>query len=146
MELSGFPRRSTKRNSSSPSAEKVNVAYRKGKSPMNPKSVSFISSKKMGEDSIQKLSVKGKACKRKELLNDNYKEIEQLEDDDNPGFLEEVFDSFWSNSTQLLASIEEDMYKTPPDYISMDKNLHQLKGSSASCFEAAGAGPGSADP
>ncbi|KAK4837715.1 hypothetical protein QYF36_007862 [Acer negundo] len=67
-----------------------------------------------------------------ELLNDNYKEIEQLEDDDNPGFLEEVFDSFWSNSTQLLASIEEDMYKTPPDYISMDKNLHQLKGSSAS--------------
>ncbi|KAL5768744.1 hypothetical protein ACOSP7_015287 [Xanthoceras sorbifolium] len=67
-----------------------------------------------------------------ELLDKYFIQLEQLADLDNPDFVEDVLTLFFRDSTQLLSTIEEDMEKIPLDYVTLDRNLHQLKGSSAS--------------
>ncbi|KAK3210621.1 hypothetical protein Dsin_015327 [Dipteronia sinensis] len=88
----------------------------------------------------QQISTMRQSFFDEELLNEFYIQLEQLEDTDNPNFVENVIDLFFRDSTKILYTMEENMNKTPPDYIDLDseyyinlvKDLHQLKGSSAS--------------
>ncbi|XP_031250616.1 pseudo histidine-containing phosphotransfer protein 2-like [Pistacia vera] len=67
-----------------------------------------------------------------EILDNYFIQLEQLENEENPNFVEEVVNVFFSDSFNHLAIIEEEMNKSPVDYLKLDRYLHQLKGSSAS--------------
>ncbi|KAJ4708528.1 Histidine phosphotransfer protein [Melia azedarach] len=67
-----------------------------------------------------------------ELLDKYFIQLEKLEEMSNPSFVEDVVTLYFRDSTKLLANIEEDMEKTPVDYMKLDRCFHQLKGSSAS--------------
>ncbi|XWS26781.1 hypothetical protein CRYUN_Cryun26dG0059600 [Craigia yunnanensis] len=70
--------------------------------------------------------------KQKEILDGQFTQLEQLEDRDNPNFVEEVLTLYFKDSTTLLATVEQAMETIPIDFPKVDKILHQLKGSSAS--------------
>ncbi|XVE70494.1 hypothetical protein DITRI_Ditri10aG0076800 [Diplodiscus trichospermus] len=67
-----------------------------------------------------------------EILDGQFTQLEQLEDRDNPNFVEEVLTLYFRDSTALLATLEQAMETVPIDFPKVDKMLHQLKGSSAS--------------
>ncbi|XVF34913.1 hypothetical protein REPUB_Repub18cG0099300 [Reevesia pubescens] len=67
-----------------------------------------------------------------EILDRQFTQLEQLEDRDNPNFVEEVLTLYFRDSTTLLATVEQAMETVPIDIPKVDKILHKLKGSSAS--------------
>ncbi|KAB2026462.1 hypothetical protein E1A91_D06G222800v1 [Gossypium mustelinum] len=67
-----------------------------------------------------------------EVLDEFFSQLEQLEDQNNPNFVEEVFTMYFRDSTTLLETVEQAMKTISITLAKMDKILHQLKGSSAS--------------
>ncbi|KAH9657601.1 histidine-containing phosphotransfer protein 2 [Citrus sinensis] len=67
-----------------------------------------------------------------EILDKYFLQLEQLEDISNPGFVKDVVTLYLRDSTKTLATIEDEMAKSPVDFMNLDKCFHQLKGSSAS--------------
>ncbi|KAL1166654.1 hypothetical protein V6Z11_A06G211000 [Gossypium hirsutum] len=70
-----------------------------------------------------------------EVLDEFFSQLEQLEDQNNPNFVEEVFTMYFRDSTTLLETVEQAMKTISITLAKMDKILHQLKGSSASSNE-----------
>ncbi|GAY57075.1 hypothetical protein CUMW_176610 [Citrus unshiu] len=66
-----------------------------------------------------------------EILDKYFLQLEQLEDISNPGFVKDVVTLYLRDSTKTLATIEDEMAKSPVDFMNLDKCFHQLKGSSA---------------
>ncbi|OMO58292.1 hypothetical protein COLO4_34753 [Corchorus olitorius] len=66
------------------------------------------------------------------ILDSQFTQLEQLEDRDNPNFVEEVLTLYFRDSANLLATVEQTMETEPTDVAKVDRILHQLKGSSAS--------------
>ncbi|XVE54153.1 hypothetical protein DITRI_Ditri03aG0057700 [Diplodiscus trichospermus] len=67
-----------------------------------------------------------------EILDEQFTRLEQLEDRDNPNFVEEVLSMYFRDSTALLATLEQAMEAVPIDFPEVDRLLTKLKGSSAS--------------
>ncbi|KAL0429866.1 UNVERIFIED_CONTAM: Histidine-containing phosphotransfer protein 4 [Sesamum radiatum] len=65
-------------------------------------------------------------------LDEQFVQLEELQDDANPNFVEEVVTSYYRDSARLLLNIEQALERKPLDFTKLDNYMHQFKGSSSS--------------
>ncbi|XP_042035769.1 histidine-containing phosphotransfer protein 4-like isoform X1 [Salvia splendens] len=65
-------------------------------------------------------------------LDDQFLQLEDLQDEGNPNCVEEVVKLFYSDSARLIQNIELTLENTPWDFEKLDNIMHQYKGSSSS--------------
>ncbi|KAL6334999.1 hypothetical protein AAG906_023804 [Vitis piasezkii] len=66
------------------------------------------------------------------LLDEQFVQLEELRDDANPNFVEEVVTLFYRDSARLVLNIDQALDKTPLDFSKLDSYMHQFKGSASS--------------
>ncbi|XP_077228492.1 histidine-containing phosphotransfer protein 4-like [Tasmannia lanceolata] len=66
------------------------------------------------------------------FVDEQLTQLEELQDDENPNFAEEVVTLFYKDSSKLLVNIEQALEKRPLDFSKLDTYMHQFKGSSSS--------------
>ncbi|BBN15590.1 histidine-containing phosphotransfer peotein [Marchantia polymorpha subsp. ruderalis] len=66
------------------------------------------------------------------LLDDQFTQLQLLQDANNPDFVAEVVSLFFEDSEKLLEQLTESLETTPIDYRKVDAHVHQFKGSSSS--------------
>ncbi|VVA41597.1 PREDICTED: histidine-containing [Prunus dulcis] len=66
------------------------------------------------------------------FLDEQFIQLEELQDDSNPNFVEEIATSYYRDSYRSLQAIELALEKTPRDFSKLDSYMHQFKGSSSS--------------
>ncbi|XP_039800198.1 pseudo histidine-containing phosphotransfer protein 5-like isoform X2 [Panicum virgatum] len=74
------------------------------------------------------------ACLKRSLfdqgyLDEQFCQIEDLQDEASPNFTEEVVSLFFKDSARLMTNIEQAMEKNPRDSNRWDAHMQQLKGS-----------------
>ncbi|KAE8658088.1 Histidine-containing phosphotransfer protein 4 [Hibiscus syriacus] len=77
------------------------------------------------------------ACMRKSLFDQGYLDepfiqLEELQDDANPNFVQEIVTLFYTDSARLIQNIEHALNSRPIDFNKLDDYMHQFKGSSSS--------------
>ncbi|XP_031255777.1 histidine-containing phosphotransfer protein 4-like [Pistacia vera] len=65
-------------------------------------------------------------------LDEQFIQLEELQDDANPSFVEEVVTLYYRDSARLITSIDQALEKSPLDFNKLDGHMHQFKGSSSS--------------
>ncbi|KAI3707184.1 hypothetical protein L6452_25478 [Arctium lappa] len=65
-------------------------------------------------------------------LDEQFIQLEDLQDDANPNFVEEIVTLFYSDSTRLIRNIETALDNYPLNFCKLDDYMHQFKGSSSS--------------
>ncbi|GAV65517.1 Hpt domain-containing protein [Cephalotus follicularis] len=65
-------------------------------------------------------------------LDDQFIQLEDLQDDANPKFVEEVVTLYYNDSARLIQNIEQALFNRPIDFGKLDDYMHQFKGSSSS--------------
>ncbi|KAB2077400.1 hypothetical protein ERO13_A06G091600v2 [Gossypium hirsutum] len=65
-------------------------------------------------------------------LDDQFIQLEELQDDTNPNFVQEVVTLFYNDSARLIQNIEQALNSGPIDFCKLDDYMHQFKGSSSS--------------
>ncbi|KAF3336958.1 histidine-containing phosphotransfer protein 1 [Carex littledalei] len=66
------------------------------------------------------------------ILNQQFTELQQLQDENNPGFVYEVVSLFFDDAGRLINELGSNLNQQVVDYKKIDAHVHQLKGSSAS--------------
>ncbi|KAL3681485.1 hypothetical protein R1sor_024441 [Riccia sorocarpa] len=66
------------------------------------------------------------------LLDDQFNQLQLLQDANNPDFVAEVVSLFFEDSEKLLDQLTEALETEPIDYKKVDAHVHQFKGSSSS--------------
>ncbi|XP_010924665.1 pseudo histidine-containing phosphotransfer protein 2-like isoform X1 [Elaeis guineensis] len=65
-------------------------------------------------------------------LDEQFYQLEELQDEVSPNFVEEVVTLFFRDSARLISNIEQTLDKCPQDFVKLDAYVHQLKDSSSS--------------
>ncbi|XP_059461636.1 histidine-containing phosphotransfer protein 4-like [Corylus avellana] len=65
-------------------------------------------------------------------LDEQFIQLEELQDEDSPNFVEDMVTMFYNNSARLLENIEQALVTGPIDFPKLDDYMHQFKGSSSS--------------
>ncbi|CAN7011132.1 unnamed protein product [Brassica rapa subsp. trilocularis] len=65
-------------------------------------------------------------------LDEQFIELEELQDDANPNFVEEVATLYFKDSARLISNIEQALERGSFDSNRLDNYMHQFKGSSTS--------------
>ncbi|KAH6832115.1 HPT phosphotransmitter 4, partial [Perilla frutescens var. hirtella] len=65
-------------------------------------------------------------------LDEQFVQLEELQDDANPNFVEEVVTLYYRDSARLVQNIDQALEKSPLDFSKLDSYMHQLKGSCSS--------------
>ncbi|KAJ1387473.1 Signal transduction histidine kinase, phosphotransfer [Sesbania bispinosa] len=66
------------------------------------------------------------------FLDDQFNQLEQLQDETNPDFVFEVVTLFFEDAERLLNELTNSLGQTSIDFRRLDAHVHQLKGSSSS--------------
>ncbi|KAF5182897.1 Histidine-containing phosphotransfer protein [Thalictrum thalictroides] len=66
------------------------------------------------------------------ILDDQYKQLQQLQDESTPNFVLEVVSLFFDDSQKIIYELERALSQPLVDYKVIDAYVHQLKGSSSS--------------
>ncbi|XP_057960855.1 histidine-containing phosphotransfer protein 1-like isoform X1 [Malania oleifera] len=66
------------------------------------------------------------------FLNDQFTQLQQLQDETNPDFVSEVVSLFFEDSERLLNELARALDQESVDFRRLDSHVHQLKGSSSS--------------
>ncbi|WCJ40867.1 Histidine-containing phosphotransfer protein 4 [Euphorbia peplus] len=66
------------------------------------------------------------------FLDEQFQQLEELQDDANPNFVEEVVTLYYRDSARLIVNLEQALEKSPLDFNKLDSHMHQFKGSSTS--------------
>ncbi|KAJ6308969.1 hypothetical protein OIU76_018544 [Salix suchowensis] len=66
------------------------------------------------------------------FLDEQFIQLEDLQDDANPNFVEEVVTLYYRDSARLITNIEKALEKNSLDFNKLDGFMHQFKGSSSS--------------
>ncbi|KAK3137330.1 hypothetical protein QOZ80_5BG0450880 [Eleusine coracana subsp. coracana] len=61
-------------------------------------------------------------------LDEQFTQLEELQDETSPNFVEEVVVSFFKDSSRLLTNIDQTLDKYPQDFYRLDSLVHTLKG------------------
>ncbi|KAJ0074898.1 hypothetical protein Patl1_33982 [Pistacia atlantica] len=64
-------------------------------------------------------------------LDEQFIQLEELQDDANPSFVEEVVTLYYRDSARLITNIDQALEKSPLDFNKLDGYMHQFKGSSS---------------
>ncbi|CAK9215990.1 unnamed protein product [Sphagnum troendelagicum] len=67
-----------------------------------------------------------------EVLDQQFTQLQQLQDESNPEFVSEVVSLFFEDSGRLLGELTESLKQEPINYVAVDAHVHQFKGSSSS--------------
>ncbi|GKA29426.1 zinc finger, PHD-type containing protein, partial [Tanacetum coccineum] len=67
-----------------------------------------------------------------EYLDEQFVQLEELQDNSNPNFVEEVVTLFYRDSARFLYNIDQALEKGPMDFSKLDSLMHQFKSSSTS--------------
>nr|XP_018673625.1 PREDICTED: pseudo histidine-containing phosphotransfer protein 2-like isoform X1 [Musa acuminata subsp. malaccensis] len=65
-------------------------------------------------------------------LDEQFDQLEELQDESSPNFVEEVVTLFFRDSSRLMANIDDALQQCPRDFHRLDNFLHRLKGSASS--------------
>ncbi|XVF48592.1 hypothetical protein PTKIN_Ptkin03bG0202600 [Pterospermum kingtungense] len=65
-------------------------------------------------------------------LDEQFIQLEELQDDANPNFVEEIVTLFYSDSARLIQNIEQALNSRSMDFSKLDDYMHQFKGSCSS--------------
>ncbi|URE22636.1 histidine-containing phosphotransfer protein [Musa troglodytarum] len=65
-------------------------------------------------------------------LDEQFNQLEELQDESSPNFVEEVVTLFFRDSSRLMANIDQALEQCPRDFHRLHKLLHRLKGSASS--------------
>ncbi|KAL9230352.1 hypothetical protein vseg_005715 [Gypsophila vaccaria] len=65
-------------------------------------------------------------------LDEQFVQLEELQDDENPNFVAEIVTSYYSDSARLIQKIDHALTRHPVDFDMLDNYMHQFKGSSSS--------------
>lgn len=65
-------------------------------------------------------------------LDEQFAQLEELQDDANPNFVEEIVTLFYSDSGRLIQCIEQALTRKPLDFSQLDDYMHRFNGSSSS--------------
>ncbi|CAN6441287.1 unnamed protein product [Victoria cruziana] len=65
-------------------------------------------------------------------LDGQFNQLEELQDESNPHFVDEVVTMYLKDSARLLSNMEQALEKNPPDFKKLDAVIHQFRGSSSS--------------
>ncbi|XP_044463096.1 histidine-containing phosphotransfer protein 4-like isoform X2 [Mangifera indica] len=63
---------------------------------------------------------------------EQFNQLEELQDDANPNFVEEIVTLFYNDSARLIQNIEHTLVNRPIDFGRLDDISHQFKGSCSS--------------
>ncbi|XP_072996819.1 histidine-containing phosphotransfer protein 2-like isoform X2 [Typha latifolia] len=66
------------------------------------------------------------------LLDQQFQQLQMLQDSGSPGFVAEVITLFCEDSERILTELTKVLEQTIVDYQKLDAYVHQLKGSSSS--------------
>ncbi|XXG79351.1 hypothetical protein AAC387_Pa09g0442 [Persea americana] len=66
------------------------------------------------------------------FLDNQFTQLQQLQDESNPGFVFEVVTLFFDDSEKLLSDLGRALDQQTVDFEKVDAHVHQLKGSSSS--------------
>ncbi|CAK9190514.1 unnamed protein product [Sphagnum troendelagicum] len=66
------------------------------------------------------------------LLDDQFLELQQLQDESSPDFVEEVVLLFIQDSGRIIQNLTDSLEQTPVNFKKVDAHVHQFKGSSSS--------------
>ncbi|KAF5739505.1 putative Histidine-containing phosphotransfer protein [Tripterygium wilfordii] len=66
------------------------------------------------------------------FLDDQFNQLQQLQDESNPNFVVEVVSLFFQDSERLLNELTRALEQRSVDFKRVDAQIHQLKGSSSS--------------
>ncbi|XP_038723718.1 histidine-containing phosphotransfer protein 1-like isoform X1 [Tripterygium wilfordii] len=66
------------------------------------------------------------------FLDDQFSQLQQLQDESNPDFVIEVVSLFFEDSERILNDLSSTLAQPSVDFKKVDANVHQLKGSSSS--------------
>ncbi|KAG6736414.1 hypothetical protein POTOM_060832 [Populus tomentosa] len=66
------------------------------------------------------------------FLDEQFIQLEELQDDANPNFVEEVVSLHYRDSARVISNIEKALENNPLDFNKLDGYMHQFKGSSSS--------------
>jgi histidine-containing phosphotransfer protein len=66
------------------------------------------------------------------VLDEQFSQLMQLQDESNPDFVQEVVQLFFEDSVQKIERVGAILATPSPDYNELDQIVHQFKGSSAS--------------
>ncbi|KAJ9675499.1 hypothetical protein PVL29_024427 [Vitis rotundifolia] len=69
------------------------------------------------------------------FLNDQFTQLQQLQDESNPDFVVEVVFLFFGDSERLLNELAKTLDQQSLDFRKVDSHVHQLKGSRSRYFE-----------
>ncbi|XP_049356215.1 histidine-containing phosphotransfer protein 4 [Solanum verrucosum] len=65
-------------------------------------------------------------------VDEQFIELEELQDDATPNFVEEVVTLFYNDSARFIHNIDQSLEEHPLDFAKLDNYMHQFKGSSSS--------------
>ncbi|KAI4303543.1 hypothetical protein MLD38_039155 [Melastoma candidum] len=66
------------------------------------------------------------------FLDEQFTQLQQLQDENNPNFVVEVVTLFFQDSERLLDELAKSLVQPEVDFKKVDAHVHQLKGSSSS--------------
>ncbi|XP_062157138.1 histidine-containing phosphotransfer protein 4-like isoform X1 [Alnus glutinosa] len=66
------------------------------------------------------------------FLDEQFVQLEELQDDANPNFVEEVVTLYYRDSSRQILNIDQALERNPLDFNKLDTYMHQFKGSSTS--------------
>ncbi|XP_059312117.1 histidine-containing phosphotransfer protein 1-like [Lycium ferocissimum] len=66
------------------------------------------------------------------ILDEQFVQLQQLQDESNPDFVVEVVSLFFEDSERLLNELAKALNQPNVDFKKLDAHVHQLKGSSSS--------------
>ncbi|XP_074303255.1 histidine-containing phosphotransfer protein 1-like isoform X1 [Silene latifolia] len=66
------------------------------------------------------------------ILNEQFTQLQSLQDESNPDFVGEVVNLFFEDSERLLNEMAKSLGQGNVDFKKLDAHVHQLKGSSSS--------------
>ncbi|KAK3014118.1 hypothetical protein RJ639_007910 [Escallonia herrerae] len=69
------------------------------------------------------------------FLDDQFNQLQQLQDESNPDFVVEVVSLFFEDSERLLNELANSLEQQSLDFKRVDAHVHQLKGSSSRCLK-----------
>ncbi|CAL0300565.1 unnamed protein product [Lupinus luteus] len=69
---------------------------------------------------------------REGFLDDQFIQLQKLQDETSPDFVIEVITMFFADSENLINNMKQALEQTPVDFRQVDAHVHQYKGSSAS--------------
>ncbi|KAH8954090.1 hypothetical protein BDL97_08G061500 [Sphagnum fallax] len=102
---------------------------------MGKNSVAGLSGK--GEEAMQLAAVKQQyiehmdSLRAEELLDDQFLELQQLQDESSPDFVEEVVLLFIQDSGRIIQNLADSLEQKPVNFKKVDAHVHQFKGSSS---------------